>query len=79
MLSDVAGKSKKLSDQLRRAIESSGMSRYAIAKAIGLDQSVLSRFMAGTSGLSVQNLDRLGMLLKLKIVAEDETEKTKGP
>jgi len=45
------------------------MSRYAIANAIGLDHSVMSRFMAGTSGLSFKTLDRLGELLKLRIVA----------
>ena len=75
---DVATKLGKLSDQIRRAIDASGMSRYAIAKAIDLDQSVLSRFMAGTSGLSVQTLDRLGALLKLKIVAEDRAAKSIG-
>lgn len=68
----------KLSEQLRQAIGASGMSRYAIAKAIGLDQSVLSRFMSGRSGLSVQNLDRLGALLKLKIVAEDQAAREEG-
>lgn len=66
---DVTSKHEKLSDQIRRVIDSSGMSRYAIAKAIGLDQSVLSRFMAGKSGLSVPTLDRLGVLLKLEVVA----------
>jgi ribosome-binding protein aMBF1 (putative translation factor) len=75
---DVATKAGKLSDQIRRAIDASGMSRYAIAKAINLDQSVLSRFMAGTSGLSVQTLDQLGALLKLKIVAEGRATKSKG-
>lgn len=74
---DVATRHVKLSDQIRRAIDASGMSRYAIAKAIDLDQSVLSRFMAGTSGLSVQNLDRLGKLLGLKLVAEDRALKAK--
>jgi ribosome-binding protein aMBF1 (putative translation factor) len=74
----VASKQAKLSDQIRQAIDSSGMSRYAIAKAIDLDQSVLSRFMAGTSGLSVQTLDRLGALLKLKIIIENHATKTEG-
>jgi len=65
----MAIKQDKLSDQIRRAIDASGMSRYAIANAIGLDHSVMSRFMAGTSGLSFKTLDRLGELLKLRIVA----------
>ncbi len=65
----MARKPIKLSDQLRQAIDASGMSRYAIAKAISLDQSVLSRFMAGKSGLAVENIDRLGELLGLNIVA----------
>jgi ribosome-binding protein aMBF1 (putative translation factor) len=59
----------KLSDQIRRAINESGMSRYRIGQLIELDKSVLSKFMAGKSGLSVEVLDRLGDLLKLKIVA----------
>jgi hypothetical protein len=45
------------------------MSRYRIGQLIDLDKSVLSRFMAGKSGLSVDVLDRLGELLKLRIVA----------
>jgi plasmid maintenance system antidote protein VapI len=70
----MAGKLNKLSDQLRAAIDGGGMSRYAVCAAIGLDQSVMSRFMAGTSGLSVENIDRLGKLLGLRIVAETKTQ-----
>lgn len=69
---------KPLSDQIRRAIDASGMSRYAIAKAIELDQSVLSRFMAGTSGLSMQTLDRLSAVLRLKIVVDERATKNRG-
>jgi transcriptional regulator with XRE-family HTH domain len=67
-----------LSDQLRRAIDSSGMSRYAVAKAVGLDQSVLSRFMAGKSGLAIETIDRIGALLRLRVVFDEEPIKNRG-
>ena len=69
---------QRLSEQLRVAIDSSHRSRYAIAKAIELDQSVLSRFMAGKSGLAIETIDRLGELLGLRIVVEKRTNKRKG-
>ena len=59
-----------LSQQIRHAIDDSGMSRYAICKAIGLSQSTMSRFMKGNGGLSMEMLDRIGAILKLKIVAD---------
>ena len=58
-----------LSDQVRRAINGSRMSRYSLCKSIGLSQSTMSRFMAGKGGLSMDTLDRLGEILSLKIVA----------
>lgn len=65
----------KLSDQLRAAIDASDLSRYAICKAIGLDQSVLSRFMASKSGLAVETIDRLGELLALELVTKKRNRK----
>jgi hypothetical protein len=53
------------------------MIRGRICKAIGLDQAVMTRFMAGTSGLSVKTLDKLWTLLGLRIVA-DGAVKRKG-
>lgn len=56
-----------MSDQIREAVDASGMSRYAICKAIGFNQGAMSRFMNGQGGLSMEVLDRLGELLGLEI------------
>jgi ribosome-binding protein aMBF1 (putative translation factor) len=69
---------ERLTDQLREAIDDSGMSRYAVAKAIGLDQSTLSRFMSGKAGLALATVDKLGELLGLKLVAVTKAPKGKG-
>ncbi len=68
-----------LSNQLRRLIDASGQSRYAICKAIGLDQATLSRFMAGTGGLSVESLDKLGQYLRLELRPVQTSERTAKP
>ena len=67
-----------LSDQLRRAIDASAMSRYAICQAIGLPESSMSRFMSGQSGLALNTVDRLGKLLGLQLVTVKKSAKAKG-
>ena len=57
-----------LSNQLRRAIDESGMSRYAICKACGIDQASMSRFMAGRVGLLLDPIERLADFLDLELV-----------
>jgi transcriptional regulator with XRE-family HTH domain len=54
---------------IRRAILESGESRYAIACRCGVDQAVLSRFMAGKSSLSLATIDKLvtGLGIEAKI------------
>jgi len=69
---------KPISQQLREAIDASGMSRYRICKEIGLGESTMSHFMAGECGLALTTVDRLGELLGLKIVAEDRAAKIEG-
>lgn len=66
----------KFTDQLRRIIDASGRSRYAICKGIGIDQATMSRFMGGTGGLSMEALDRLAAYLDLEIVARPEAPET---
>jgi transcriptional regulator with XRE-family HTH domain len=56
----------KISDQLRRAIVTSGESRYSIAQATGVNQSTLSRFIHG-GGLSSENLDLIAEHLGLEL------------
>jgi transcriptional regulator with XRE-family HTH domain len=63
------GKSMKLSDQIRRAVDDSGLSRYAICRVGGFDKGMMSRFMAGKGGLSLTMLDRLAAVLALDVVA----------
>jgi transcriptional regulator with XRE-family HTH domain len=65
----------KLSDQIRLAVDASGLSRYRIAKELGVAESTMSRFMAGKGGLSLANLDLLADLLGLDITASRRRQK----
>jgi len=65
----VMPKVPKLSDQVRAAIDASGLSRYRIGKDLGIDEATLSRFMSGGRGLRMNVLDRLSVYLELRIVA----------
>ena len=57
-----------LNDQMRRAVDESGMSRYAICKATVMDQANMSRFMSGETGLTLETADRIAKLLNLELV-----------
>jgi transcriptional regulator with XRE-family HTH domain len=58
---------EKLSDQVRQAVDASGLTRYRICKALGLSESTMSRFMNRQGGLSMTILDDLADLLDLNI------------
>ena len=57
-----------LGDEIRQAVNASGMSRYAICKVTGIDQASFSRFMAGKVGLTLANLAAVADVLDLHIV-----------
>ena len=57
----------KLTDQLRQAIDDSGLTRYRIAKETGVSEATLSKFHLGQRGLSMAAMDRLGEYLQLTI------------
>jgi transcriptional regulator with XRE-family HTH domain len=65
----MSAKRIRLSDQIRQAVDASGLRHCRICREFGLDQAVFSRFMAGKSGLSVKNLDALADVLGLDVVA----------
>ena len=58
---------KKLTDQLRQAIDDCGLTRYEIAKQTGIDESALAKFYNGHRGLSMKALNALGECLQLTI------------
>jgi len=57
-----------LTDQLRQAIDESGLTRYRISKETGISESALAQFYNGHRGLSMEALNALGEFLQLKIV-----------
>jgi len=63
----MAKKRPKLTDQVRRAIDDSGLTRYQIAKETGIDESALAKFYNGKRGLSMEALNALGECLQLTI------------
>lgn len=67
----------KLSDQLRAAIDASGLSRYRIGKELGIDEATLSRFMSGERGLRMSVLDQLSVFLELRVVSGKRARRSK--
>lgn len=56
-----------LSEELRRAIQCSGKTFYALSQESGVDHAALSRFVAGARGLTTPSVDKLAKVLGLKL------------
>jgi len=63
-------KHKTFTDEIRDAIKSCGMTRYRICKEIGLAESGMSKFMAGTSGFSMEMLDKIAAVIGMHVILE---------
>lgn len=68
-ISVMAKQRTKLSDQIRQAVATCGQTRYATAKATGISEATLCRFMSGERGLPMKTLDVLADYLELNITA----------
>lgn len=64
-------KRRTFADQLRRAIEKSGLTQYQICQETGIDKATLSRFMNGKGGLSIEAIELLFNLFGLQVMPED--------
>jgi plasmid maintenance system antidote protein VapI len=71
----MARKRLTFSDELRRAVNDCGLSRYRICKELGIAESTLSRFISGERGLTTKCLDRLAALLDLHVASAARPKK----
>lgn len=56
-----------ISDQLKKAIEECGQSRYRISQETGIEEAALSRFVNGKRGLTLETVDRLADYFGLRL------------
>jgi transcriptional regulator with XRE-family HTH domain len=71
----MARKRLRFSDELRRVVDASDLSRYRICRELGIAESTLSRFMSGERGLTMKCLDSLAALLDLHVAAGKRPKK----
>lgn len=67
----------QLLDKIRRAVETSGKTRYRIAKESGISAAQLSRLVNGQSGMTVETIERLADYLGFRIVIESKGKSRK--
>jgi len=64
-------KQKSLTDQVRRAILDAPISRYELAKRLGVSQGTLGDFVHGRTGIGSELLDQVAVELGLRLVVAD--------
>ena len=56
-----------ITEAVRRVIKKSGMSVFALARASGVPQPVLSRFVRGERDITLRTLDKLVVALRVEL------------
>ena len=62
------------SEQIRRAIQNCGKSRYRLAKETGIHESSLSRFVRGKCNVSLKQIDKLAENIGFELRIRDGGE-----
>lgn len=63
---------ESLGEQLRRAIERSGMTQEQLAELAGLTQAQISRFRHGKRDILLETADKLLRALRVKLTVREE-------
>ncbi|NLY01673.1 MAG: hypothetical protein GXY83_36770 [Rhodopirellula sp.] len=64
-----------LSDQLRVILDSNPkMTRYRVSLEAGVDQGQLSRFVLGKGEMTFRTLDKIGRVLRLRFVVDQDQD-----
>jgi len=65
-------KPELLSEQLQRIILDGELTRYRICKLAGIDQGQLHRFVTTGKGISIETLDKIAAVLRLRLVVDSD-------
>jgi hypothetical protein len=68
-----------LTDVLRDAIRTSGRRAYAVSQVSGVAQPILSRFLRGERGITLETADKLCKTLRLELRPIEEGQVQAAP
>lgn len=68
----------EIQDAIRNAINTSEITRYRMAKDLGISQAALSRFVSGERGIGIETLEQLAEYLNLEIIIRPKRRKRKA-
>lgn len=79
MTPEKSSKRPTISEQLKSAISEYGDTPYALAKASGVSQAALSRFINGERGLTLDSVEKLCEVLGLELQPAGQVKAPKAP